>query len=65
MSYREFCQLLQNSEKREWFDRLINFYVEIGKGQNLSRIKDALDKIAILSQPQLLLSFLLYFPFPT
>jgi len=49
-SYREFCQLLQDPEKRIWFDRLINFYIETGKGQNLARVKDALQAIAELSQ---------------
>ena len=49
ISYREFCQLLQDLEKRVWFDRLINFYIETGKGQNLARVRDALQSIAGLS----------------
>jgi hypothetical protein len=49
-SYREFSQLLQDPEKRVWFDRLINFYVETGKGQNLGRVREALNAIEKLSQ---------------
>jgi len=49
-SYREFCQLLQDPEKRVWFDRLINFYIETGQGQNLARVKEALQTISELSQ---------------
>lgn len=49
MTYREFCQLLQDPEKRIWFDRLINFYIETGNGQNLVRVKSAIQAIAELS----------------
>jgi hypothetical protein len=48
-SYREFSLLLQDPEKRVWFDRLINFYIETGKGQNLARVKEALQAINELS----------------
>jgi hypothetical protein len=50
MSYREFCQMLQDPEKRVWFDRLIKFYIQTGKGQKLARVKDALQSIAELSR---------------
>jgi hypothetical protein len=48
-SYREFCELLQDPGKRVWFDRLIDFYIETGKGHNLGRVKDALQAISELS----------------
>jgi len=50
VTYREFCQTLQNPEKRVWFDRLINFYIETGKGKNIDRIKSALKAIKDLSE---------------
>lgn len=40
ITYREFCQMLQNPETRVWFDRLLNFYIETGQGQKLKRIED-------------------------
>lgn len=49
ITYREFCQLLQNSETRVWFDRLLNFYVETGQGQKLKRIEDIMGAIQITS----------------
>jgi hypothetical protein len=48
-SYREFTQLLQDPKKRVWFDRLINFYVETGKGQKIPRVEKALSAIEKLS----------------
>lgn len=49
MTYREFCELLQNPERRVWFDRLINFYLETGRGEKRDRIQAALDAIKNLS----------------
>ncbi len=49
VSYREFCNILQDPEKRVWFDRLINFYVTAGQGQKLDRLDDALAAIRELS----------------
>jgi hypothetical protein len=31
-TYREFCGLLQSPESRVWMDRMINFYLEAGRG---------------------------------
>jgi hypothetical protein len=50
VSYREFSQLLQDPGKRVWFDRLLNFYIETGKGQNLERVEGAIQAIAALSK---------------
>ncbi|NEQ47212.1 MAG: hypothetical protein F6K00_28195 [Leptolyngbya sp. SIOISBB] len=49
MTYREFCQLLQNPEARVWFDRLLNFYIEMGKGEQLKRSEDILSAIQNMS----------------
>jgi hypothetical protein len=49
MTYREFCQMLQNPETRVWFDRLLNFYIETGKGQKLKRIEDIMGAIQSMS----------------
>lgn len=49
ITYREFCQMLQNPEIRVWFDRLLNFYIETGQGQKLKRIEDIMGAIQSLS----------------
>ena len=49
ITYREFCQLLQNPETRVWFDRLLNFYIETGQGQKLKRIEDIMGTIQSMS----------------
>ena len=49
ITYREFCQLLQDPEARVWFDRLLNFYIETGRGQQLQRIEDILRAIQNMS----------------
>jgi len=36
-TYREFCELLREPESRVWFDRLITFFVEIGRRQKIDR----------------------------
>jgi hypothetical protein len=49
VTYREFCQMLQNPETRVWFDRLLNFYIETGQGQNLKRIENIMGAIQSMS----------------
>lgn len=49
ITYREFCQMLQNPETRVWFDRLLNFYIETGQGQKLKRIEDIMGAIQSIS----------------
>lgn len=49
ITYREFCQLLQNPEARVWFDRLLIFYIETGQGKQLKRIEDILSAIQNMS----------------
>ena len=48
ISYREFCQLLQDPKKRVWFDKLIDFYIDAGRG-NTSRVEAAVAAIQELS----------------
>lgn len=50
ITYREFCQLLQNPETRVWFDRLLIFYIETGQGKKLKRIEDIMAAIQNLSR---------------
>jgi hypothetical protein len=50
ITYREFCEMLQNPEKRVWFDRLITFYIETGKGEKQARIQAVLNAIKELSR---------------
>ena len=50
ISYREFCQLLQDPERRVWFDRLLEYYIESGRGEKLARVNDALSAMQELSR---------------
>lgn len=45
LSYREFCELLMEPEHRAWFDRLLQFYLEVGRGERLGNILQALDAL--------------------
>jgi hypothetical protein len=49
LTYREFCEMLQVPENRVWFDRLLFFYLETGRGEKPQRIKAALKAIHELS----------------
>lgn len=33
LTYREFCKLLRNKDDLEWYKKLIDFYLRIGKGE--------------------------------
>lgn len=48
-SYREFCDLLRDPATRVWMDRLINYYLESGRGQKTDRIRSAIVAIEELS----------------
>ncbi|MCH2246340.1 MAG: hypothetical protein MK111_17180 [Crocosphaera sp.] len=39
MTYREFCQMVQKEENREWWDGLIRFFIRAGKRENLERLE--------------------------
>jgi hypothetical protein len=49
LTYREFCQVLQDPGKRVWFDRLLTYYLETGQGQHLERVEQALAAMLELS----------------
>jgi len=49
VTYREFCKLLQDPDRRIWFDRLLEFYIETGEGQKLQRIEEIMRAIQNLS----------------
>lgn len=49
MTYREFCEMLQDPKKRVWCDRLLNFYLETGRGEKIERIHLALNATQELS----------------
>lgn len=48
MSYREFCHLLKNPEKRKWFDKLIKFYIEVSYGKRTEQIRELVEAISLL-----------------
>lgn len=39
MTYREFCEMLQDPNNREWWDGLIRFFIRAGKGENIQRLR--------------------------
>jgi hypothetical protein len=49
LSYREFCQRLQDQEERVWFDRLISFYLDAGHGRYPERLNNVISQIENLS----------------
>ncbi|MGW1958572.1 hypothetical protein ACWCPI_38535 [Streptomyces sp. NPDC001920] len=49
MTYREFCEKLQDPAWRVWFDRLIMFYLEIARGEKRQRTERLLAALAKLS----------------
>lgn len=49
MTYREFCERLQDPAHRVWCDRLILFFLETGQGKKRDRIPAALHAIQELS----------------
>ncbi|RZM79038.1 hypothetical protein [Leptolyngbya iicbica] len=49
MTYREFCERLQQPEERVWSDRLIQFYLDIGQRRRPQNLAAALQAIRTLS----------------
>jgi hypothetical protein len=45
MTYREFCEALQDPQVRIWFDRLLHFFLDTGKGRSLDRVGYVLEAI--------------------
>lgn len=50
LTYREFCKLLENSENRVWFDRLLAFYVDINRGERMPMVAQSMGAIYNLSK---------------
>ncbi|TLQ45422.1 hypothetical protein [Streptomyces marianii] len=50
MTYREFCEKLQDPDWRAWLDRLITFYLEIARGEKKQRTERLITAIADLSK---------------
>lgn len=50
LTYREFCLLLKKPSSRIWFDRLINFYIDTGRGSYPERISNLTNAINSLAQ---------------
>jgi hypothetical protein len=50
MSYRTFCQALQDPSRRVWFDRLLAFYMDVGAGRRLEQLKRAQTALEALSR---------------
>lgn len=42
MSYREFCQSLQEPQQQIWFSALIDFYIGAGRGEKSEKIHQAI-----------------------
>lgn len=42
LTYREFSELLSQDRYRPWFDRLLFYFIDTGRGQNLDRVREAL-----------------------
>lgn len=49
-TYREFCEALQDPDERVWFGRLVNFYIDTGRGEKRERVEKALVAIQDLSK---------------
>ena len=48
-SYKEFCGILCNPSSRVWLDRLVDYYLETGRGQKLDRVHRTITAIEELS----------------
>ena len=51
VTYRTFCETLRDEGRRVWFDRLLQFYIEVGNGgriDQLRRIQKALQTLSEL-----------------
>ena len=49
LSYSKFCQKLKDEDERIWFEQLIDFYIELGKGYRIDQVKHILSSIKNLS----------------
>jgi hypothetical protein len=49
ISYRGFCELLQNPAEIIWLDRVVDFYLQIARGQRPEAIPEVLSSVFDLS----------------
>jgi hypothetical protein len=49
LTYREFCEALRDPERRVWFDRLLQFYIDVGNGARLDQLRRAQQALEALS----------------
>ena len=49
LTYREFCELLQDPSQRVWLDRLIQFHLDTATGHTRERTERLVDAIRKLS----------------
>jgi hypothetical protein len=50
LTYREFCRLLQDPDRRPWIEPLVHYHLLIGRGENLARVRLLVDATAELAQ---------------
>jgi hypothetical protein len=50
LSYREFCELLMDEDRRVWFDRLIAFYLDLGAGGHQERLTGVVKSLLRLTR---------------
>ncbi|HEX5760872.1 MAG TPA: hypothetical protein VF121_16915 [Thermoanaerobaculia bacterium] len=50
ITYRSFCEALQDPVRRVWFDRLLQFYMDVGKDGRLEQLRRAQKALEALSR---------------
>jgi hypothetical protein len=50
ITYRGFCEALQDPVRRVWYDRLLQFYIDVGKGGRLEQLRRAQGALEALSR---------------
>src|ERR1035438_10836588 len=50
LTYREFCELLQDAGQRVWLDRLIQFHLDTARGGQRDRAERLINAIGQLSR---------------
>jgi hypothetical protein len=50
ITYREFCQLLQEPDLRPWIEPLVLYHLLLARGENLGRVRLLVDATAELAK---------------
>lgn len=50
LTYREFCQLLQESDRRIWVEPIVQYHLLLGRGEKLGRVRLLIDATAELAE---------------